>query len=115
LFGVAFIIRIAVESVLYCRINGAVNDRSQENDRSLQKNISIWEKNVYVPKMKILSLEEIKRLLEAESLPGSRQQLCKLRVRITELAQLNGTQWIHENRMKLRREWQMLINKGLIR
>jgi hypothetical protein len=65
--------------------------------------------------MEPISLNELKRLLETDSLPGSGEQLRKLSVRITELTRLNGTRWIRENRIKLLHEWQTLVNKGLIR
>jgi hypothetical protein len=58
--------------------------------------------------MKPLSLDTVFRLLGTQNIPGS---LC---IRISELAELNGEEWIRENRQKLIDEWYYIVRQGII-
>ena len=65
--------------------------------------------------MKPLSLEIVFKLLGTQNIPGSSRELEILCIRITELVQLNGEDWIRENRQKLIDEWYYIIRQGIIR
>ena len=65
--------------------------------------------------MKPLSLEIVFKLLGTQNIPGSPRELEILCIRITELLQLNGEDWIRENRQKLIDEWYYIIRQGIIR
>ncbi len=64
--------------------------------------------------MKPLSLEIVFKLLGTQNIPGSHKELDILSIRITELVQLNGEQWIRENRQKLIDEWYYIVRQGII-
>ena len=64
--------------------------------------------------MKPLSLEVVFKLLGTQNLPGSPKELEILCIRITELFQLNGENWILENRQKLIDEWYYIVRQGII-
>ncbi|MGD2037324.1 MAG: hypothetical protein PVH28_05525 [Desulfobacterales bacterium] len=65
--------------------------------------------------MKLLSLQVVFKLLGTQNIPGSPQELEILCIRISELAALNGEQWIRENRQKLIDEWYYIVRQGIIR
>ncbi len=48
-----------------------------------------------------LSLDKVCDLLGTRNLPGSDKELKKLCTRIRELVELNGKDWVMENRQKL--------------
>ena len=64
--------------------------------------------------MKPLSLEVVFKLLGTQNIPGSPKELEILCIRITELLQLNGENWILENRQKLIDEWYYIVRQGII-
>ena len=64
--------------------------------------------------MKPLSLEIVFKLLGTQNIPGSPKELEILCIRITELVQLNGENWIRENRQRLIDEWYYIIRQGII-
>jgi hypothetical protein len=64
--------------------------------------------------MKPLTLEIVFKLLGTQNIPGSPKELEILCIRITELVQLNGQNWIRENRQKLIDEWYYIIRQGII-
>ena len=64
--------------------------------------------------MKLLSLQTMFKLLGTQNIPGSKQELEILCIRISELAELNGEQWIRENRQKLIDEWYYIVRQGII-
>jgi hypothetical protein len=64
--------------------------------------------------MKPLSLQTVFKLLGTQNIPGSTQELEILCTRISELAELNGEQWIRENRQKLIDEWYYIVRQGII-
>jgi hypothetical protein len=64
--------------------------------------------------MNPLSLQAVFKLLGTQNIPGSTQELKILCARISELAELNGEQWIRENRQKLIDEWYYIVRQGII-
>jgi len=64
--------------------------------------------------MKPLSLQAMFKLLGTQNIPGSTQELQILCIRISELVELNGEQWIRENRQKLIDEWYYIVRQGII-
>jgi hypothetical protein len=64
--------------------------------------------------MKPLSLQAMFKLLGTQNIPGSTQELEILCIRISELVELNGEEWIRENRQKLIDEWYYIVRQGII-
>jgi hypothetical protein len=64
--------------------------------------------------MKELSLEKVFDLLGKTEIPGSEKQLKKLCIRIGELVESNGEDWVKQNRQKLLNEWECIVSQGLI-
>ena len=64
--------------------------------------------------MKTLSLKKIYTLLGTQDIPGSEKELKILCTRITELVQLNGENWVEENRQKLLDEWIYIVRQAII-
>ena len=64
--------------------------------------------------MKPLTLQTVFKLLGTQNIPGSKQELKILCIRISELAELNGEQWIRENRQNLIDEWYYIVRQGII-
>jgi hypothetical protein len=64
--------------------------------------------------MKPLSLQAMFKLLGTQNIPGSTQELEILCIRISELVELNGEEWIRENRQKLIDEWYYIVRRGII-
>lgn len=64
--------------------------------------------------MKALSLEQVCDLLGQSDIPGSAKELEKLCIRVHELVQANGEDWVIENRQKLLSEWDFIIQRGII-
>jgi hypothetical protein len=64
--------------------------------------------------MKTLSLNMVFKLLGTQNIPGSPRELKILCIRISELAEFNGEQWIRENRQKLIDEWYYIVRQGII-
>ncbi len=64
--------------------------------------------------MKPLQLDVIYKLLGTHNIPGSPQELEILSIRITELVQANGEQWVRKNRQKLIDEWYYIVRQGII-
>ena len=62
-----------------------------------------------------LTLKKVKELLGIGSLPGSKKELGILCTRLGELAELNGEEWIRENRQNLLDEWETIIRLEIIR
>jgi hypothetical protein len=65
--------------------------------------------------MKALSLEKVFDLLGQSDIPGSDKELQKLCTRVQELVDLNGEDWVIENRQKLLFEWDYIVQRGIIR
>ena len=64
--------------------------------------------------MKPLSLEIVFKLLGTQNIPGSPKELEILCVRISELTESNGEEWIRQNRQMLIDEWYYIIREGII-
>jgi hypothetical protein len=64
--------------------------------------------------MKTLNLKKVYTLLDTRDIPGSEKELKILCTRITELVQLNGEQWVEENRQKLLDEWIYIVRQAVI-
>lgn len=64
--------------------------------------------------MKQLTLDSVFKLLGTQNIPGSSRELEILTIRITELVNLNGEQWIRDNRQKLIDEWYYIVRQGII-
>jgi hypothetical protein len=61
-----------------------------------------------------LSLGKVNDLLGTQNLPGSEKELKILRVRIRELVDVNGEDWVRQNRKKLLDEWDFIVRKKII-
>ena len=64
--------------------------------------------------MNELSLEKVFDLLGQSEIPGSEKELKKLCIRIRELVESNGEDWVSENRQKLLMEWEYIVREGII-
>jgi len=64
--------------------------------------------------MNELSLDDVCDLLKTREIPGSAHELKKLCIRIRELVELNGKDWVMENRQKLLDEWGYIVRQGLM-
>lgn len=61
-----------------------------------------------------LSLETVFRLLGTQNIPGSEKELKILCIRISELVEINGEDWIRSHRQQLIDEWYYVIRLGII-
>ncbi|UCD80687.1 MAG: hypothetical protein JSW26_04440 [Desulfobacterales bacterium] len=61
-----------------------------------------------------LSLDNVFDLLNTREIPGSAEELKKLCIRIRELVELNGKDWVVDNRQKLLDEWEYIVRQGLM-
>ena len=64
--------------------------------------------------MKTLPQETVYDLLGTRSIPGTPEELRKLCLRIGELVDMNGEDWVIENRDRLLREWTFAVRQGLL-
>ena len=64
--------------------------------------------------MKTLNLKKVHTLFDTRDIPGSEKELKILCTRITELVQLNGEEWVEENRQKLLDEWIYIVRQAII-
>jgi hypothetical protein len=64
--------------------------------------------------MNPLSLENVFKLLGTQNIPGSTRELEILCIRISELVELNGEDWIRQNQQKLIDEWYYIVRQGII-
>jgi len=64
--------------------------------------------------MNMLSLEKVFDLLGNSQIPGSAKELEKLCIRIRELVDANGEDWVRENRQQLLLEWDYIVRQGII-
>jgi len=65
--------------------------------------------------MGALSPEKICELLGTAEIPGNDKELEILRIRMGELLELNGEEWIREHRQMLLEQWQRVVEMGNIR
>ena len=61
-----------------------------------------------------LSLEKVFDLLGKSEIPGSEKELDKLCIRMRELVESNGEDWVKENQQKLLLEWEYIVRQGII-
>ena len=61
-----------------------------------------------------LSLEKLFRLLGTQHIKGSEKELKMLCIRIGELVELNGEDWVVESRQRLLDEWEYIVSQGVI-
>ena len=64
--------------------------------------------------MNKLSLEKVFDLLGKREIPGSAKELEMLCIRIRELVELNGENWVNANRKKLLAEWEYIVKERII-
>ena len=64
--------------------------------------------------MSDLSLEKVSDLLGNQEIPGSENELKILCVRIRELVEMNGEDWVRKNSQKLLDEWDYIVRKKII-
>ena len=64
--------------------------------------------------MNELSLEKVFDLLGRCDIPGSEKELAKFCIRICELVQANGEDWVKKNRQQLLAEWEYIVREGII-
>ncbi len=65
--------------------------------------------------MEKLTLDELYRLMGTRGISGTRDELSVLRIRIGELAHLNGREWVRANSSKLLTQWSRVIELGVLR
>jgi hypothetical protein len=65
--------------------------------------------------MGVLSLEKVHELLGTTAIPGNARELQALAVRMSELLELNGEDWVRENRRMLLDQWQRAVDLKTIR
>ncbi len=63
--------------------------------------------------MNPLPLQTVFKLLGTQNIPGSPEELKILCTRISELVELNGEQWIRENRQTLIDQWYYILRQGI--
>ena len=61
-----------------------------------------------------LSLEKVSDLLGTQEIPGSEHELKLLCIRIRELLEMNGEDWVLQNREKLLEQWEYVVKQKLI-
>ena len=64
--------------------------------------------------MAAISESKAIELLGNAQIPGTSEQRQKLFIRIGELVQLNGEQWVRDNCELLLREWELIIRQGYL-
>ncbi|MDX2499117.1 MAG: hypothetical protein QNL14_01240 [Deltaproteobacteria bacterium] len=61
-----------------------------------------------------LSLEKVFSLLGTQHIKGSEKELKILCIRIGELVESNGEEWVTESRQSLLDEWEYIVSQGII-
>lgn len=61
-----------------------------------------------------LSLEKVFDVLGQSEISGSAKELAKLSIRIQELIDANGEDWVKDNSQMLLDEWNYIVRHGLI-
>ena len=61
-----------------------------------------------------ISLEKVFSLLGTQHIKGSEKELKMLCIRISELVELNGEDWVIQSRQSLLDEWEYIVNQGII-
>jgi hypothetical protein len=61
-----------------------------------------------------ISLEKVFSLLGTQHIKGSEKELKMLCLRIGELVEFNGEDWVKESRQSLLDEWEYIVTQGII-
>ena len=61
--------------------------------------------------MKLQDQEAVLRLLRTREIPGTPEQLELLRIRLGELAEINGREWVLRHRERLLNQWAAAIGQ----
>ena len=61
-----------------------------------------------------LPLEKVFSLLGTQHIKGSEKELKMLCIRIGELVENNGEEWVRESRQSLLDEWEYIVSQGII-
>ena len=61
-----------------------------------------------------LSLEKVRDLLGTQHIRGSDKEQKVLCIRIRELVEMNGEDWVRQNRIKLLEEWNYIVKQKTI-
>ncbi len=64
--------------------------------------------------MEKFTFDELYRLLGTSNISGTRDELCVLRIRMGELAHLNGEEWVRENSSCLLAQWGRVLELGVL-
>ena len=64
--------------------------------------------------MDALTHDKLTELLGTQQIPGSEKEQAVLRIRIGELASLNGEKWVRQNQKRLLDQWTLVVENGLI-
>jgi hypothetical protein len=64
--------------------------------------------------MNELALEKVFELLGTNDIAGSEKELAKLCIRVRELVDANGADWLKQNRQNLLKEWEYIVQHGII-
>jgi hypothetical protein len=65
--------------------------------------------------MGALSLEKVCELLGTTEIPGNAKELAVLSIRMGELLELNGADWIREHRQMLLEQWRWVVDLKTLR
>lgn len=65
--------------------------------------------------MAAISEDKAIGLLGVEKIAGTAAQRQKLSLRLGELVELNGEQWVRDNKEQLIREWEYIIQQGYLK
>jgi len=65
--------------------------------------------------MGALSLEKVCELLGTTEIPGNAKELRVLCIRMGELLELNGADWIREHRQMLLEQWRCVVDLKTVR
>jgi hypothetical protein len=65
--------------------------------------------------MGALSLEKVCELLGTTEIPGDTREIQALCIRMGELLELNGADWIREHRQMLMEQWRCVVDLKTVR
>jgi len=92
---------------------GAQQQRTASHHRIVPSTHTTQSKKSRGP-MADLSLEKVLSLLGVQHIKGSDRELKMLCIRINELVELNGEDWVKESRQSLLNEWEYIVRQGII-
>lgn len=61
-----------------------------------------------------MPLEKVCDLLGQREIPGTPDQLNRLCVRIRELSEMNGEEWVRQNKETLLHQWTEMLRQGAL-